>query len=341
MGRKAFEPKRALVTGCCGFIGSHLTRELSEAGWIVTGVDDLSNGDLSSLQDKEVEFRTVTANLLHLFEGKQQPSEPGDVLVITSDFAIGPVLQRVHEGNYDVIFHLAAQPRVEYSVKFPAITTHTNVQKTIELMSAAIGKIERFVFASSSACYGDVLHLPTTENEAEDPLSPYGLQKLVVEQFGEMYNKLYDMDFVALRFFNAYGPGQLGSSPYSTAVAAWCSKLSTNEPLRSDGDGEQSRDMVYVKDIAKAMIAVADHPAQIGFEVYNVATGDSVSNNQIISYLKELFPHATVTHAPEREGDVKHTLGSIDKIGDEIGWSPKKQFWDGLRKTLQWWELIE
>ena len=341
MGRKkASEPRRALVTGCCGFIGSHVTRELSEAGWIVTGVDDLSSGDLGSLDG--LRYRVVTSNLLHVFEAQQpQPSEAGDVLIITSDFAIGPVLQRVHEGNYDVIFHLAAQPRVEYSVKFPAITTHTNVQKTIELMSSAIGKIERFVFASSSACYGDVTHLPITESEAEDPQSPYGLQKLVVEQFGDMYNRLYNMDFVALRFFNVYGPGQLGDSPYSTAVAAWCSKLINNEPLRSDGDGEQSRDMVYVKDIASAMIAVADHPEPIGFEMYNVATEESVTNNEVLNYLKQHFPDLSIAHAPEREGDVKHTLGSIDKISNEIGWAPKKQFWDGLQETLQWWELIE
>ena len=210
-------------------------------------------------------------------------------------------------------------------------------------MSAAIHKIDRFVFASSSACYGELTpsSLPTSEREAEDPTSPYGLQKLVVEQFAEMYNKLYGMDFAALRFFNVYGPGQDGSSPYSTAVAAWCTKLKNGEPLRSDGDGEQTRDMVYVKDVAAAMLAAANHPAPIGFEVYNVATGESVSNNQILNVLKEYFPDLNVTHAPERAGDVKHTLGNIDKITEQLGWSPRKQFWDGLRNTLQWWELID
>ena len=156
-----------------------------------------------------------------------------------------------------------------------------------------------------------------------------------------MYNKLYGMDFAALRFFNVYGPGQDGSSPYSTAVAAWCTKLKNGEPLRSDGDGEQTRDMVYVKDVAAAMLSAANHPEPIGFEVYNVATGESVSNNQILNVLKEYFPDLNVTHAPERAGDVKHTLGNIDKITEQLGWSPRKQFWDGLRNTLQWWELID
>ncbi len=335
--------RKALVTGCCGFIGSHVTRQLVKAGWSVEGVDDLSSGDLSSLEG--LEFRTVTEHILHVFDQDNQgPSflqEPGELLIITSDFAAGPILSRVAAAKYDVIFHLAANPRVEYSVKYPALTTHTNVQKTIELMSAAINNIERFVFASSSACYGEVKNLPTTENEADDPTSPYGLQKLVVEQFGEMYNRLYGMDFVALRFFNAYGPGQLGGSPYSTAIAAWCTCLKKRKPLRSDGDGEQTRDMVYVEDIANAMLTVAKHPTPIGFDVYNVATGKSVSNNQILDALHDHVGKLQITHAPERPGDVKHTLGCINKIGDYFQWSPKTQFWDGLKKTLEWWELIE
>ena len=334
--------RKALVTGCCGFIGSHVTRKLLEAGWDVEGVDDLSNGDLASLDG--LEFRTVTEHVLHLYDRSSGPAiikEAGNLLVITSDFAAGPILSRVGAGKYDVIFHLAANPRVEYSVKFPALTTHTNVQKTIELMSAAINNIERFVFASSSACYGEVSRLPTGEWEAEDPTSPYGLQKLVVEQFGEMYNRLYGMDFVALRFFNVYGPGQLGDSPYSTAIAAWCTRLKNEESLRSDGDGEQTRDMVYVEDVANAMLTAADHPASIGFGMYNVATGESVSNNQILKHLNEYFSELSIVHAPERPGDVKHTLGCINKIGDDLGWSPQVRFWDGLKRTLQWWELIE
>ena len=330
--------RKALVTGCCGFIGAHLTRQLVNEGWIVEGVDDLSNGDLGALEG--LQFRTVTRHVLHLYDKDASSPEAGDLLVITSDFAAAPILERVHAGKYDVIFHLAANPRVEFSVKYPALTTHTNVQKTIELMSAAINNIDRFVFASSSACYGEVTRLPTTENEAEDPTSPYGLQKLVVEQFGEMYNRLYGMDFVALRFFNVYGPGQLGDSPYSTAIAAWCTRLKKGDELRSDGDGEQTRDMVYVKDISNAMSAVAAHPEPIGFDMFNIATGDSVSNNQILSTLKEHFPNMAVTHAPERQGDVKHTLGCINKVNSEIGWQPQTKFWDGLMQTLKWWELL-
>ena len=331
--------RKALVTGCCGFIGSHVTRQLIENGWYVEGVDDLSAGDPSTLEG--LEFRTVTDGVLHIYDQSAGIPMAGELLVVTADFASSAILERVTSGKYDVIFHLAANPRVEYSVKFPALTTHTNVQKTVELMSAAINNIDRFVFASSSACYGNVEVLPTPEDCPTEPTSPYGLQKLVIEQFGKMYNDLYGMDFAALRFFNVYGPGQLGDSAYATAVSAWCTRLAKGEPLRSDGDGEQTRDMVYVKDVASAMRAAADYQGDLGFKVYNVATGSSVSNNEILETLEKYFPDMSVTHAPERPGDVKHTLGSIDNITTDLGWSPRKRFWEGLRNTLQWWELIE
>ncbi len=327
--------RKALVTGCCGFIGAHVTRLLINEGWYVEGVDDLSNGDLNSLND--MKFRAVHDALLRYYDA--EPAS-GDLLVMTCDFASPAVLERVSNGKYDVVFHLAANPRVEFSVQHPALTTHHNVQKTVELMTAARGNIDRFVFASSSACYGNVESLPTREESSDAPSSPYGLQKLVIEQFGKLYSDLYKMDFAALRFFNAYGPGQDGTSPYSTAISAWCTRLNNGTPLRSDGDGTQTRDMVYVEDIARAMLAVAVHPAQIGFGVFNVGNGESFENREILNYLKDKFPDAEIEHAPERPGDVKHTLASIDKIKEEIGWAPKVQFWDGLDRTLSWWGLV-
>tara|TARA_A200000159_G_scaffold110307_1_gene103321 strand:+ start:2473 stop:3483 length:1011 start_codon:yes stop_codon:yes gene_type:complete len=331
--------RKALVTGCCGFIGSHLTRMLIKQGWCVEGVDDLSSGDLDTLSD--LEFRTVHGQLLSQYDAAAKPQSAGQLLVITDDFAAPGVLQRVAEKKYDVVFHLAANPRVEYSVKYPALTTNENVQKTIELMSTAINNIDRFVFASSSACYGNVEELPTFESHGSNPTSPYGLQKLVVEAFGSLYSDLYEMDFAALRFFNAYGPGQDGTSPYSTAISAWCTRLKNGDPLRSDGDGTQSRDMVYVEDIASALVATANHKERIGFGVFNVCTGEGFENRQILSRLGEFFPDAEVVHAPERPGDVKHTLGSFKLLNEAVGWSPKVSFWDGLDRTLVWWGLKE
>jgi len=332
--------RKALVTGCCGFIGAHVTRLLINEGWHVEGVDDLSNGDLEAISD--LKFRAVHEGLLpHLTEAGIKES-PGSLIVVTGDFASPSMLSRVSAGSYDVIFHLAANPRVEFSVQNPALTTHHNVQKTVELMTAAKDNIDRFVFASSSACYGNVKSLPTVEGSVVDnPTSPYGLQKLVIEQFGKLYNELYGLDFAALRFFNAYGPGQDGTSPYSTAISAWCTRLAKDNPLRSDGDGRQSRDMVYVEDIAKAMLATAEHPSNIGFDVFNVGNGASFQNIEILEYLTNRFQHAEISYAPERKGDVKHTLASISKIKDKIGWSPEVEFWDGLNRTLEWWGFDE
>lgn len=327
--------RRALVTGCCGFIGAHVTRLLVKEGWYVEGVDDLSNGDLETISD--LNFRAVHGQLLPMYD---RPAESGNLLVITDDFAAPAVLQRVAEKRYDVIFHLAANPRVEYSVKYPALTTNENVQKTVELMSTGINNIDRFVFASSSSCYGNVENLPTTEaGSPSSPTSPYGLQKLVVEAFGRLYSDLYNMDFAALRFFNVYGPGQDGSSPYSTAISAWCTKLKNGEPLRSDGDGTQSRDLVFVEDVASAMLTTANHEDRIGFGVFNVCTGEAFQNREILRVLTTMFPEAEVTHAPEREGDVKHTLGSSEALTELTGWTPQVSFWKGLDRTLAWWEL--
>ena len=334
------EFKKALVTGCCGFIGAHVTRLLINEGWYVEGVDDLSNGDLDAISD--LKFRAVHEGLLHHLEDTGIEATPGGLIVVTGDFASSAMLSRVSSGMYDVVFHLAANPRVEFSVQNPGLTTHHNVQKTVELMTACRNQIDRFVFASSSACYGNVESLPTVEGSVIDsPTSPYGLQKLVIEQFGKLYSELYGMDFAALRFFNAYGPGQDGTSPYSTAISAWCTRLAKNSPLRSDGDGRQSRDMVYVEDIAKAMLTTAEHPQRIGFDVFNVGNGASFQNIEILKYLTNRFQHAEIEHAPERKGDVKHTLASISKIKNKIGWSPEVEFWDGLNRTLAWWGFDE
>ncbi len=333
--------KKALVTGCCGFIGSNLTRHLLDAGWTVDGVDDLSGGDLDLLEVSSDNLRVVPGAMLNVYESQHEcDRHPDQLLIITDDFASDPVLARVATGRYDVVFHLAANPRVEYSVNNPASTTDNNLNKTVKLMTASIKNVERFVFASTSAAYGDVDELPTSEVCLTSPKSPYAVQKLCVESFGKVFSDLYDLDFVALRFFNVYGPGQYGSSPYSTAISAWCDKINSGEPLRSDGDGEQTRDLVYVGDVCKAMNLIAVREEKFRFDVFNVATGESLSNNQILGLLKEAFPDIKITNAPERIGDVKHTLANVDKLSNAINFRPQMAFQDGLNLTLEWWGLV-
>ena len=329
---------KALVTGGAGFIGSHLVKKLVEEGADVTVVDDMSSGDLVNLFDKGLTVRPVIPSLIEKFSEKAVLKK-GDVKVVTGDFVDSDFLKYFASSDYTHVFHLAANPRVEYSVKYPAVTTETNVMKTVELLSCCRStKVKKFIFASSSAIYGNVERLPTKESVASNPQSPYGLQKYVCELFMKQFSDLYGIDCTALRLFNVYGPGCTGDNPYATAIAAWCDKLKSKSPLRSDGDGEQTRDMVYVEDVADAMIAASNSKSG-GYECYNVASGESISNNAILDLLGSAVGKFECVSAPERPGDVKHTLASIDKIKRELAWEPKYSFGEGMKETIKWWEL--
>jgi len=329
--------RKALVTGGCGFIGSNLVHGLIASGWDVDCVDDLSNGHFEFLEPLNV--RAVPADILHIYERDVSEDKP-DVLLIQGDFAHENVLSRISAGTYNVIFHLAANPRVEYSVKRPVETTETNVFKTVTLFYYAIGNVDKVIFSSSSAVYGNVENLPTPESTVGVPQSPYALQKLVGEQYAQLFGDLYNLEIVSLRYFNAYGPRQFGDSPYSTAVSAWCDKAKLNEPLRSDGDGEQTRDLVFVDDIVNANILAANaSPGTLSGEVFNIATGERYSNNEILAKFQNKFENIEITNAPERPGDVKHTLADVSKATRVLGYSPSISLDEGLKKTWKWWGL--
>ena len=142
-----------------------------------------------------------------------------------------------------------------------------------------------------------------------------------------------------MRYFNVFGPRQYGDSPYSTAISAWCDAVANNRFLRSDGDGTQSRDLVYVDDVVQANILAAEATGKFNGECFNIATGTHFTNNEILAYFQEQFPHAAVRHADRRPGDVMHTQADINKAESGFGYSPSTPFWEGLDKTLKWWGL--
>lgn len=331
--------KRALVTGGCGFIGSHVVRELIAHDYTVDIVDDMSNGSLDALEG--VSFRACPADLLDQFEAKHPESDrqPGSVLVIEGDFAHKYILARANVSTYGVIFHLAAQPRVGYSVEFPYESNDLNVTRTLALLDAIRGTGTKFVFSSSSAIYGEIDQLPTTEFSPSNPQSPYGLQKRMIEDYLTLFGRLYDQKSVCLRYFNVYGPGQDGKSPYSTAVAAWCSALSEGRPLRSDGDGYQTRDLVFVKDVARANRLAAECEHDLRGHGFNVGSGKSLANIEVLDMLRLRFPNLEVNHAPVRPGDVRDTLADVNIAKQVLGWEPQVQFNEGLKITLEWWGL--
>lgn len=317
---------KALITGFAGFIGSNLMKRLLIEGWDVVGVDDLSSGYTKLVDDviDEIGDVSITKKLEALY----------------LDFADERILSRIESGDFDVIFHQAAVPRVSYSVENPSKTTGINVNKTVKLMEAATkaDKMPRFVFASSSSVYGGADKMPTPETEPKKPVSPYALQKSVIEEYCHLFHKLYGLESVCLRYFNVFGPRQFGDSPYSTAISAWCHAIKHGVALRSDGDGEQSRDLCYVDNVVDANLIVATYRKHFSGECFNVACGDRTSNNEILDFFKKKYPDIIVENAPERAGDVKHTQADITKLCN-LGYEPKARFWDGLEKTLKWWNI--
>ena len=310
--------KNALVTGGCGFIGSNLAEKLSDVGFKVTVVDNMSSAreDLNEFMKRN-----------------------SDIEIIPACFSSDQILTRLSKKEFDFVFHNAAVPRVSYSVENPALTTDINVSKTARLMEGCIGNIKRFVFASSSSVYGGADVLPTPTSHAKDPKSPYAWQKSAIEDLIDVFCQLYEFDAISLRYFNVFGPGQFGGSAYATAVSAWCHAIKTGKPLRSDGTGEQTRDMCYVDNVVQANVKAAALDKKMSGERLNVACGDRVSNNEILAFLQEKFKDIEIHHAPPRAGDVMHTLADIQETKDVLGYDPDVKFWEGLEKTLDWWKL--
>ena len=309
--------KNVLVTGGCGFIGSNLAIALKSEGYNVTIVDDLS----SSRKDWKSVFTE------------------SDIEIVANCFASDEIIHRIEDNEFDIIFHNAAIPRVSYSVEHPFETTDVNIGKTVKLLESSKDNIERFIFASSSSVYGGADILPTSVLHPKDPQSPYAWQKSSIEDLIKIFTNLYDFDAVCLRYFNVFGPGQFGGSAYSTAVSAWCHAIKNGDTLRSDGTGEQTRDMCYVDNVVSANILAAKYKNKFLGNCYNVACGDRVSNNQILAFLKERHKNIEIQHAPSRPGDVMHTQADITETYNDLKYEPTTRFWPGLEKTLSWWNL--
>jgi UDP-glucose 4-epimerase len=323
----------ALVTGGAGFIGSNLAKKLLSEGVRVDIVDDLSSGSTENLSD--FKLREIHADMASL----DRPV-PGDVInFYIGDFTSKPILERIAAKKYDVVFHLAAVPRVSYSVEYPTLTTEENLMKSVALFEVAARAGTRVVASSSSSVYGGADVMPTPESEPRDPKSPYALQKSVMEDFGRLFNKLYGFDVVFLRYFNVFGPNQRDGSAYATAITAWCSSIKNGKSLRSDGDGSQTRDMCYVDNVVSANYLASIREEKFNGQAYNVCCGDSVSNAEILNHLKEKFPGIDIRNAPWRAGDVMHTLGDWSAAKRDLGYEPLVRFWDGLNRTIAWWEL--
>ena len=306
---------RVLVSGGAGFIGSHSVGRLLGEGFEVAVLDDLRSGRLENISGHvgEGNFRFVR----------------GDI----RDFSVVKDLV----GDVDCVLHLAALVSVPESIRDPVLTSDVNVNGTLNLLKACVDfGVKRFVYASSCAVYGEAESLPIREDCPAKPMSPYGVSKLVAENHVCAFYEKFGLETVCLRYFNVYGPRQ-AYSDYSGVITQFLNRLEKDLPLVVFGDGEQTRDFVYVRDVAEAnLLALKCGEAAIG-EVFNVGTGVATSINQLANALLEAMgkTYLKIIHSEAREGDIRHSVADISKAREKLGYSSKVSLKEGLRELLQ------
>jgi nucleoside-diphosphate-sugar epimerase len=306
-----------LVTGGAGFIGSHLTEELVRRGHRVRVADSLITGKRSNLDHiSGVEFLE------------------GDM----ADLAFA----RTATDGCDYVLHQAAIPSVPRSVKDPITSNRANVDGTLNaLVAARDAGVKRLVFAGSSSAYGDTPILPKREDMPSNPLSPYALQKVVGEQYLQMFTRLYGLETVAIRYFNVFGPRQDPGSPYSGVISVFATALLENRPPTIYGDGEQTRDFTYVVNVIDGVLRACEAPAASG-EVINVATGGRISLNTLFAEMRKLIGSDVEPKYEEtRAGDVRDSQADISKAQRILGYEPTVSFEDGLEKTVEWYRTAD
>jgi UDP-glucose 4-epimerase len=298
--------KNCLVTGGAGFIGSHLVRKLLEDGAKVTVVDDLSEGKWENLP--------VHPNLI-----KHKVS----ILANMAPYIAGK----------EVIFHLAAIPRLQRSVAEPWQTHRVNVDGTLNLLlEAKKQKIKKFIFASSSSVYGNKNKIPFCEDAKPDPLVPYSLQKVMAEEYCQMFPRLWGLKTISLRYFSVYGPRMNPDSPYALVIPKFIKLMSQDKAPTINGDGTHSRDFTYVSDVVEANLLAAK--SNLSGEIINIGAGQDISINKVVRTLNKLLGKKIKPIYGPAVPEPKITLASISKAKKLLGWQPKVKFADGLKMVI-------
>lgn len=302
---------RILVTGGAGFIGSHIVDRLLSEGFEVTVIDNLDTGRLENLPHKQNKG-------FNFIEGDIRDSN----------------LVKKTMKNIDAIFHEAAMASVTLSVKNPILTNDINVTGTLNLLKASADlHVKRFVYASSAAVYGDTLPIKKKENMTPNPTSPYGVSKLAAENYIKAFHKVYGLKTVSLRYFNVYGTRQRFDieNAYGGVITIFVNRLLRNMPPIIYGDGEQTRDFVYIKDVVDANILAMTNNNAVG-EIFNIGTGTKVSVNQIAATFKEILKKKNLKnlHKDPRPTDIRHGYADISKAKKVLGFNPKFSIQKGL-----------
>lgn len=302
---------KVLVTGGAGFIGSHVTTRLAEQGYDVTVLDSFVTGRRDNISDLDID----------IVEGD-----------IRDKSLLKDLLPEI-----DGIFHLAAHVGNVNSVENPFTDANVNINGTLQLLEGAKEHdVSKFVYTSSAAIFGEVAYTPVDESHPVNPESPYGVAKLSGEKYARGYGRIYNIDVVALRYFNVYGKNQYYDE-YGNVIPIWTHRLLNDEPLIVYGDGTQTRDFVNVRDVASSNLLA--YESDVDDEVYNIGTGEPTQIRQLAEILRDTADQGTeIVHKPPREGEVKHSTAEITKAQEELGYEPSVSLQEGLTEYVDWME---
>ena len=311
---------RVLVTGGAGFIGSNLVENLLADQHIerVRVLDNLATGSIDNVE----EFNTSSK-----FEFIQADIRDYSACLNACD-------------GIDILSHQAALGSVPRSINDPITTNEVNITGTLNVFTAAKEKkIKRIVYAASSSTYGDHTALPKVEDRIGKPLSPYAITKYVNELYADVFARLYEIEFIGLRYFNVFGPKQSPNGPYAAVIPLFMESALTGKSPIINGDGETSRDFTFVANVVQAnLLSLFTTDKKAINQVYNIGFGEQTSLAQLIDYLKEISSSdIEPIHVAERPGDVKHSLADISKAKLLLGYNPKVSVKEGLRETYEWY----
>lgn len=319
-------PKKWLITGVAGFIGSHLLETLLKHNQIVFGVDNFITGNQSNLDKVR---NLVTDSLWNNFKFIE-----GDICNIDTC--------RQSVKSIDFVLHQAALGSVPRSIENPLLTNATNISGFLNMLdSSKNANVKSFIYAASSSTYGDHPDLPKVENNIGNPLSPYGLTKYVNELYADIFNRAYEFKSIGLRYFNVFGPRQDPNGAYAAVIPKWINLMLNQQEVIINGDGTTSRDFCYIENAVQANILAAVARPEAHNNIYNVAVGDRTSLNELVHLLQKSLKEFNFNYTKDpiyqsfREGDVLHSMADISKAKLILGYDPEFNVESGLLKTLK------
>ncbi len=302
---------KTLVTGGAGFIGSHLAEELSKDNEVII-LDNLSTGRMENIKDLV---------------------KKGNVKFVKGSMTDFSLLQDLI-GDVDYVFHQGAIPSVPRSIEKPSASNDANINGTLNvLMASKEAGVKKVIYASSSSVYGDAAEMPKREDMKPNPLSPYAVTKIAGEYYCKVFQEVYGLKTVSLRYFNVFGQRQDPTSEYAAVIPKFITSILNNKPPTIYGDGEQSRDFTFVKHVVEANILAAESDAT---GVFNIACGRRITINKLVDMINEILgKDVKPVYVASRAGDIKHSLADISRA-KSFGYEPKSNFKEGLMETIRW-----